>query len=99
MSSIRNIAVRRDPELDGITTEAPLTLAAERPAEPEAEISRDRQMAADLVRMVQDLNRAMDEAKRGGLIVEPSLSTVQSQFGGDGGAGHLLSLKIFRKLC
>ncbi len=34
VSLIRNIAVRRDPELNGITSQAPLSLAAERPAEP-----------------------------------------------------------------
>ncbi len=50
------------------------------------------------MKLVQDLNRAMDEAKRNGLIVEPNLSTVTSQYGGDGDARHLLSAKIFRKL-
>ncbi len=79
--------------------EASVETAPTAPAPQETEVSRDRQAAAELVRMVQDFNRAMDEAKRSGLIIEPSLSTVQSQFGGDGAAGHLLSIKVFRKLC
>ena len=65
----------------------------------EPEQNRDRQAANELVKLVQQLNQAMDEAKRGGLIVEPSLATTQSQFGGDGSSGHMISVKIFRKLC
>ncbi len=65
----------------------------------EGEQSRDRQAADELVKLVQQLNRAMEESKRGGLIVEPSLSTTKSQFGGEGSGGHMPSIKVFRKLC
>ncbi len=41
----------------------------------------------------------MNEAERKGLIVEPTISTTTTQFGGDGATGHMLSIKVFRKLC
>ncbi len=64
----------------------------------ESEQNRDRQKADELVKLVQTFNREMEEAKRCGLIVELNLSTTTSQFGGEGSTGHMLSIKVFRKL-
>ena len=92
-------AVHRDEAPPAVAAAATAPSASSVPVDADPEPSCDRQTANRLVKMVQDLNRAMDEAKGGGLIIEPSLSLVQSQYGGDGSAGHLLSIKVFRKLC
>ncbi len=65
----------------------------------EMEPNPDRQAADELLKLVQQLNRTMEDAKRKGLIVEPKVSTAKSQFGGEDSAGHMVSIKVFRKLC
>ena len=65
----------------------------------EMEPNPDRQAADELLKLVQQLNRTMEDAKRKGLIVEPKVSTAKSQFGGEDSAGHIVSIKVFRKLC
>lgn len=69
------------------------------PAEPSRE-RRDAEIAERLVHLVRELNQNMEAASKQGLIVEPVLSQVNGRYGGADEAGrHILSLKLFRKLC
>ena len=69
-------------------------------ASPEPSSNRDQEIAERVVALVHDLNQAMNEAVRNGLIVEPVLSRVKTGYGSlDDEGGYVLSLKLFRKLC
>ena len=62
--------------------------------------SRDSVIAERMVNLVRELNQAMDEALRQGLVVEPALSRVKGRYGPANEAdAYVLSLKLFRKLC
>ena len=65
----------------------------------DAEQNLDRQATDDLIKLVQKLNQAMNAADRIGLVVKPNISTATSQFDGTGSAGHMVSIKVSRKLC
>lgn len=66
----------------------------------ESRESRDAEIAERMVNLVRELNRAMDDALKQGLIVEPALSRVKGRYGaGEEDGSYVLSLKLFRKLC
>ncbi len=64
------------------------------------DVNRDHEITEKIIHLVRALNEAMDEASRNGLIVEPALSKVQGRYGtAEGDGGHVVSIKLFRKLC
>ena len=58
-------------------------------------------MAKSIVTAVREMNMAMEEAVKAGLVVEPSLSKATNRFGDLGMASetHILNVTVFRKLC
>lgn len=69
-------------------------------APEEARESRDAEIAERMVNLVRDLNHAMDDALKQGLVVEPVLSRVKGRYGvAEEASTYVLSLKLFRKLC
>ena len=62
--------------------------------------NRDIEITDRIVTLVRELNEAMEAASRNGLLVEPSLAKVRGRYGSiDDDGGHILSIKLFRKLC
>ena len=72
-----------------------------KPASPVTGPDRDRELAQKMVVLVRELNMAMEEAVKSGLLVEPNLAKASSRFGDLGMAEstHILNVKVFRKLC
>ena len=62
---------------------------------------RDREVARHIVTAVRELNIAMEEAVKAGMIVEPSLLKATNRFGDLGVAeeSHILKVNVFLKLC
>jgi len=91
LETVREARAKRNWLITGEPREAP---------REEARESRDAEIAERMVSLVRELNHAMDDALKQGLIVEPVLSRVKGRYGAAEEVGaYVLSLKLFRKLC